>query len=149
VKTLIALSLFTLLLGCGSNQLPTHPVEGTVRFEDGNYPKFGDIEFYNAQHKLNARGKIQRDGSFTVGTFAENDGAIEGKHQIIVLQVSGDHLTRGLSDSIKHDHGLLINSSHFDYRTSGLECDIVPGDNQVKLTVRKYLRQTSDGMPKK
>jgi len=146
---LIALTLLPLLIGCGSNQLPTHPVEGWVRFEDGTYPKFGDIEFYNAQHKLNARGKIQRDGSFTVGTFTENDGAVEGKHQIIVLQVSGDPMTRRLSDSIKHDHGVLIDSSYFDYRTSGLECDIVPGNNQVKLTVRKFLRQTSDGMPKK
>ena len=110
---------------------------------------FGDIEFYNAQHKINARGKIDRDGSFTVGTYTENDGAVEGKHQIITMQVSGDYLTEKLSDSIKHDHGALINASFFDYRTSGLECEIVPGDNQVNLTVEKNPRQTSEGMPKR
>lgn len=144
-----ALLLFPLMWGCGSDQLPTYPVSGTVQFEDGTHPMFGDIEFYNADHKVNARGKINRDGSFSVGTFTDNDGAIEGRHQIITLQIVSDHLTARRSHSIEHDHGALINPSFFDYRTSGLECDIVPGDNQVKLTVRKNPRQTSDGMPKK
>ncbi len=146
---LAAAFLFPLMLGCGSDQLPTYPVSGTIEFPDGTHPMFGDIEFYNSQHKINARGKIQRDGSFTVGTYTDNDGAVEGKHQIIALQVSGNYLTEKLNDSIKHDHGDLINSSFFDYRTSGLECEIVPGDNQVNLTVRKNPRQTSEGMPKR
>ncbi len=146
---LAALLILPLMLGCSSDQLPTHPVIGTIQFSDGTHPMFGDIEFYNSQHKINARGKIERDGSFTVGTYTDNDGAVEGKHQIIALQVSGDYLTEKLSDSIKHDHGDLINSSYFDYRTSGLECEIVQGDNQVNLTVRKNPRQTNEGMPKR
>ena len=110
---------------------------------------FGEIEFYNAKHKINARGKINRDGTFTVGTFTENDGAVEGKHQVITFQVVSSYLTEKRSHSIQHDHGALINPSFFDYRTSGLECEIVSGNNQVKLTVEKNPRQTSDGMPKK
>ncbi len=143
----LVVALLFYCVGCGSDRLPTHPVEGSVRFEDGSKVMFGDIEFYSVDHQLNARGKIGRDGTFTVGTYAKNDGAVAGKHQVIVLQITGDYLTEKLGDQIKHDHGELIDSAFFDYRTSGLECTIVPGRNPVKLTVRKNPRQTDDGLP--
>lgn len=149
ISAIAVLLLFPLILGCSDSSLPTYPVSGTIEFEDGTHPMFGDIEFYNADHKINARGKIARDGTFTVGTFTDGDGAVEGKHQIIALQVAGDYLTEKVRGSIEHDHGALINSIHFDFRTSGLECDIVAGENQVNLTVRKNPRQTSEGMPKR
>lgn len=119
-----------------------------MRFEDGSELMFGDVEFFSVDHRLNARGKIRRDGTFTVGTFAESDGAVAGKHQIVILQVSGSYLTERLSDQIKHDHGDLIDSVYFDYRTSDLECTIVPGVNRVDLIVRKDPQQTDDGLPK-
>ena len=109
---------------------------------------FGDIEFFNAEHRLNARGKISRDGTFQVTTFTDNDGAVAGTHKAIILQVTGNYLTEKLSDDIKHDHGDLVNSAYFDYRTSGLECEIVPGRNAVEFVVKKNPRQTEDGLPK-
>ncbi len=144
----LAILLLPNLAGCNSDQLPTYPVEGTIRFKDGSFPKFGDIEFYSSTHRINARGKINRDGSFTVGTYESNDGAVEGTHEIIVLQVSGTHLTARYHDDIKHDHGALVNKSYFDYRTSGLKCDIKQRTNQVELIVRKNPRQTQEGLPK-
>lgn len=137
------------LVGCHSDRIPTYPVQGTVHFENGSAVMFGDVEFFNKEQRVNARGKINRDGTFTVGTYDEHDGAVAGKHQIMILQVTGDYLTEKLSDQIKHDHGDLIDSSFFDYRTSGLECTIVPGKNQVSLTVKKNPQQTKDGLPKK
>ena len=144
----LAITLLPSLAGCGSDQLPTYPVEGTIRFKDGSFPKFGDIEFYSATHRINARGKINRDGSFTVGTFDPNDGAVEGQHEIIVQQISGTYLTAKYNDEIKHDHGALVNKSYFDYRTSKLKCDINQETNQVELIVSKNPRQTEDGLPK-
>ena len=142
------LLLFSQLVGCGSEQLPVYPVDGTVRFEDGSKVMFGDIEFFNAEHRLNARGKINRDGTFEVGTFTDNDGAVAGTHKVIILQVTGNYLTEKLSDDIKHDHGELVNSAYFDYRTSDLECEIVPGQNPIEFVVKKNPRQTEDGLPK-
>lgn len=142
-----ALLIVSQLTGCGSGELATHPVEGTVRFEDGTWPMFGDVEFFSVEHKLNARGKINRDGSFTVSTYGEDDGAVAGLHQVMVMQLSGGYLTEKLNDRIKHDHGELIAPSFFDYRTSGLECTILPGNNKVELLVRKNPRQTDEGMP--
>lgn len=144
----LAMLVLTCLAGCSSDQLPTYPVEGTVRFKDGSFPKFGDIEFYSGTHRINARGKINRDGSFTVGTYDPNDGAVEGKHKIMILQVSGNHLTAQYNDVIKHDHGALVSTAYFDYRTSDLEYDIKRETNRVELVVRKNPRQTKEGLPK-
>ncbi|MDA7904168.1 hypothetical protein N9B45_00550 [bacterium] len=135
-------------LGCGSNQVPTHTIEGIVQFEDGSPLMFGNIEFYSAEHKLNARGKINRDGTFTVGTYSESDGAVAGEQQIAILQISGNYLTEKLNDQINHDHGHLIDQAHGDYRTSGLAFVVEPGVNRIELTVRKRRQQTSEGMPK-
>ena len=136
------------ILGCGSDQVPTHAIEGIVEFEDGSPLKFGNIEFYSAEHKVNASGKINRDGTFTVGTYSENDGAVAGNQQIAILQISGNYLSEKLNDQINHDHGHLIDQAHGDYRTSGLEFVVEPGVNRIQLTVRKRRQQTSEGMPK-
>lgn len=136
--------------GCGSNQLPTYPVDGQVVFEDQTAPAFGTIEFYNAEHQINARGKIKRDGTFSISTFADSDGAVAGDHKIVIVQHVASYLTAKVTDEINHDHGELVHPDYFDYRTSNLSCTIKPEPvNQVRLTVRKNPSQTEEGMPKK
>ncbi len=135
------------LVGCGDGNLPTYEVIGKVEFDDGTHPKFGDIEFYSHKHKVNARGNIDRDGYFTVSTYEEGDGAVEGLHQIVIMQQVGNYLLANTDQQIKHDHGSLIKPSYFDYRTSGLSCEIVPGEkNPVTLIIEKRPDQTSEGM---
>ena len=138
------LLLATASVGCNSGQLPTYPVQGIVQFEDGSRPMFGDIEFFNEANKINARGKINRDGTFTVTTYTENDGAVAGTHKIIIMQITGDYLTAKISDQIQHDHGDLIHSRYNDYRTSGLECTVSSRENNFELTIRKSKHQTPD-----
>ena len=136
-----------LLSGCSDN-LPTHKVVGTVEFPDGTKPKFGDIEFYSEQLKINAHGEINRDGTFTVSTYEKGDGAVAGPQKIIIMQQVGNYLNAKSQIKVKHDHGSLIDRKHFDYRTSGLNCEIEPGENQVRLIVERLPRQTEEGLPK-
>jgi hypothetical protein len=143
----VILGVLFLFGGCSEGPLPTYSVVGQLQFEDGTVPKFGSIEFYHAQLKINARGKINRDGTFSVGTFRENDGAIEGKHQIIIVQDTGSDVTSRLNVSLKHDHGQLVDPTYRDYKTSDLKFDVRPGENRVQLVVRKHPSQTEDGMP--
>jgi len=141
------LGLLIGLNGC-SRQIPTYAVEGQLEFEDGTKPMFGDIEFYNAEHHINARGKIQRDGSFSVGTYSEQDGAIAGSHQIVIIQNTGDYFSARFANQIKHDHGQLVDPAYRDYRTSDLTCQIAKGVNRIELTLRKHPNQTEDGLPR-
>lgn len=135
-----------LLTGCSGN-LATHPVAGIVEFEDGTRPEFGDIEFYSPVYKINARGKIQKDGTFTLSTYSENDGAVEGYHEVMIMQQVGNYLIGRSGKRIRHDHGSLIDMKYFDYQTSNLSCEIQQGENEVRLVLKKMKRQTEEGMP--
>ena len=142
----IVLFLFV-AVGCGKSQLPTYKVNGQLKFEDGTTPAFGNIEFFNAENKINAHGKINRDGTFTVTTYDKNDGAVAGKHQIVIIQLTGNYLTAKSNQDIQHDHGQLAHPRYVDYRTSGLECTITEGENDVTLVLEKNPNQTEDGLP--
>ena len=135
--------------GCDDGRLPTYPVIGQFKFDDGTVPKFGDVEFYNQAHDINARGKIGRDGTFTVTTFVDGDGAVEGAHQIVLMQNVASPLTAKLDAKINHDHGMLLSTEYFDYRTSDLKCVILKTENRLNLVIRKNKSQTEDGLPKK
>ncbi|MEM7785644.1 MAG: carboxypeptidase regulatory-like domain-containing protein [Planctomycetota bacterium] len=132
------------LLGCNNNPR-TYPVTGKVVYPDGSHPEFGDIEFFNAEAKLNARGRIQKDGTFELGTFDLADGAVEGTHKVIILQRTRNHLTAQLEGEIAHDHGDLMDPKYYDYRTSKLTAKVEPIDqNQIEIQVRKMKKKKQE-----
>ena len=135
--TLPLLILAFCLSGCGGGPIPTYPVNGKVLFEDGTSPQFGTVEFLNDEHQLNARGEIAKDGTFTVSTFQDEDGAVEGTHRIAIIQLTMSPDTAQYSYLINHDHGDVVNPRFHDFRTSGLIREISPGQNQLTLTVSK------------
>lgn len=134
------------LTGCGDDRPKTYPVFGKVVYADGTTPEFGDIEFFNQEHKLNAHGKIQEDGTFKVGTYDIDDGAVAGKHKVIILQRTRNHLSAKIEGRINHDHGDLMDTRYYDYRTSKLEATVEPIErNEITLTVRKMpLKEQND-----
>ena len=129
------------LSGCGGGQLPTYPVNGKVVFEDGTSPQFGTVEFLNDAHQLNARGEIASDGTFSVSTFVDGDGAVEGTHRIAIIQLTTSPQTAQFNHLIEHDHGDVVDPRYHDFRTSGLTCQIQTDDNEVTLNVKKKAGQ--------
>jgi hypothetical protein len=131
--------------GCANNEFRTYPVSGHLEFEDGTAPKFGTIEFFNADRKINARGKIDRDGSFTVGTYQADDGAVEGQHKVIISQPTRDPLTAQIKVEIEHDHGTLVHPDYYDYRTSKLNCQVTAtSENNIRLIIKKHPAETAE-----
>jgi len=106
------------LVGCGGER--AYKVEGKVQFADGSPVMFGTIEFLNRDRKLNARGKIKRDGSFTVTTFKRDDGAVEGKHVVTIQQFATVPLVSNQMVRIDHDHGNLVHEKYRTYSKSDL-----------------------------
>jgi hypothetical protein len=84
----VALSLVS-VVGCGSGQ-KLYPVKGKVQYRDGRDVSVlagGTVAFEPADPempKVSARAKIQQDGSFQMGTYTEDDGAVPGKHRVVV-----------------------------------------------------------------
>jgi hypothetical protein len=82
----LGLILFFLLtvIGCGGRKL--YPVEGKVVFKDGS-PLMGGMVIFepvDKEIKMGARGEIQFDGHFQLGTEQERDGALEGRYKVLV-----------------------------------------------------------------
>ena len=66
--------------GCGSDRLPTAPVEGKVLYQ-GKPLEFGSVIF-QPDVGLPARGTIASDGTFRLSTHGNGDGAVIGRHRV-------------------------------------------------------------------
>lgn len=75
----------TLSTGCGSGRLKTYPAGGKVLLADGTPLAGGKIVFYSVEHGLGAKSRIGEDGTFVLGTFEKDDGAVAGLHQAAVI----------------------------------------------------------------
>ena len=123
-----------LLVGCSSERIPTYAAQGQVVFPDGEPVRTGVLELKSLEHGLNARGQIARDGSFTLGTYAADDGAVAGEHQAIVVQF----LAADSGPDIQHDHGDPVARRFADYTTSPLRFEIQPSsENQLRVQVER------------
>jgi hypothetical protein len=80
-RALVCLVLFG-ASGCGSETF--FPVSGTVTYKDGKPVTAGLVIFEPVSQKTSARGEIQADGSFQLGTHRDDDGALEGEYKVLV-----------------------------------------------------------------
>lgn len=105
-------------------------------FSDGSPVRLGTIELLSQEHKINATGTIQQDGSFVLGTWTPDDGACAGKHIAIVTQlIVNDGMT-------KHqlDHGAPVDPAYASYSTSPLFVVIEAKDmNDIEFKVEKAI----------
>ena len=68
--------------GCQSDQPTIVPVDGVVRI-DGQPLRTGTIRFIPRAGR-SARGQIQSDGSYQLGTFGDGDGARVGMNDVTI-----------------------------------------------------------------
>ena len=128
------------LAGC-SNSGPTMArATGVVRL-DGKPLSSGRVTFWPAAGR-SASGWIEADGSFTLGTFNDADGATIGRHKVTVTaakkQPTGppdfdrDGPPRGWPRS-------PIPARYSNPEASGLEFEIAPGTNRfaIELTAKE------------
>lgn len=132
--SILLMTLISMMPGCGSERPAVVPVRGKVLFSDGKPVKLGTVELYSDEHKLSATGTIRNNGSFLLGTFTTDDGAVPGKHRVIVTQmVINDTMTKHVLD-----HGDPVDPIFGSYITSPLEVTISDsGPNEMTLTVEK------------
>ncbi|MEZ6129778.1 MAG: carboxypeptidase regulatory-like domain-containing protein [Planctomycetaceae bacterium] len=132
MRTLLNFVFLLCVVGCGSDQVATYPVTGRVVFLDGSPVRTGTVELESKQFGTTATGSINQDGTFVLGTYTPNDGAAEGEHNAIVVQMI-------INDgSIRHtvDHGNPVPPSYGDYDTSPLTVSVQPIEqNEIVLTL--------------
>ncbi|MCG8449284.1 MAG: hypothetical protein MI725_06865 [Pirellulales bacterium] len=135
--------VFTFFLACWSGCSQgekVYPVTGRVVFEDGAPADTGIIEFRSVDLGINARAKIQKNGSFQLTTYEEFDGAIAGKHQAIIVQhIVAEVPTpqervaqpeKALKPQVHHAHRIVA-KKYSSYDSTPLEFIVEPTDNNI------------------
>ena len=118
--------------GCGQSGPELAPVIGTVQWKGGGPAT--ELANYNVSTQPvgkgdSATGVVQADGTFTLSTLAENDGAIVGKHKVA--------LGAPMPELDKPVPKPLIPERYGDFEKSGLEIDVKSEPNNVTLEVER------------
>ena len=112
------------LAGCrDKSQLSVASVTGTVTL-DGKPLTQGTVIFTPERGRA-ARGEIGSDGSFTLSTYGESDGASVGTHQVSIIAIEGDEEV-GFESSVEPKW--LIPRRYGAAATSGLEFEVEAGE---------------------
>jgi hypothetical protein len=82
--TTISLATLLVLAGCSDGRLKTAPVKGTVTYNGKPVPQ-GSIMFQPEQGPV-ATANI-KNGSYSLKTYRNDDGAILGKHKVTVISL--------------------------------------------------------------
>ena len=122
------------LPGCGDANRQIYPVSGVVRFPDGKLLRSGSVEFEIIGRKppITATGVISSDGRFVLGTNEIDDGALIGKHRVVV--VSYHNIGNGAERPGRIPKAQL-HPRYSQYRTSGLTWDVKAEENEVVIEV--------------
>jgi hypothetical protein len=113
-----------LLAGCGDGRPKRVPISGQVLI-DGKPLDFGFIQFMPE----NARASdcnLDSNGRFTLSCFGQNDGAVPGKHIVVVS--AGETL----SPTKTRWHAP---KKYADYRTSGLTQEITDANENLTINI--------------
>ena len=114
------------LSGC-SNRPKPYPASGQVIYEDGQPLQGGRIEVRSLEHPVVARGSIDNEGKFSLTTYEADDGAVAGKHEVLIVQ----KFTADVDDMAEHaKHATVIrtlDSKFSRYKTSGLSMNVERG----------------------
>jgi len=128
----LATLLGAFALGCNSGRLKTYEVEGQVVFKDGSPVKVGIVETKALGKSVQATGSINKDGSFRLTTYRENDGAIAGQHRVVVIQMIPVEDIPNYRPSTMG----VVHRKHASYNTSELTMSVEPGGpNKIRLVV--------------
>lgn len=77
-------ALALVFAGCGGGQERTAQVNGKVTYNN-NPVTHGTVTFVPESGGPPATGEIKPDGSFSMTTYSSGDGAVLGKHKVVIV----------------------------------------------------------------
>lgn len=131
IKANLIFAFLAAFLGCGKpdHQLETAAVSGKITL-DGAPLKSGYV-FVTPSRGRMAKGTIQADGSFVLGTYSRADGAIVGTHPVTVNPIPQD-------EGAGSRERVSIPRKYTQSSTSGLTIEVkADEDNEVEFTLSR------------
>jgi len=134
IATLVALAG---LVGCGKQpkRLEVYPVQGKISYA-GKAPAGANVYLHPLADDPNLprpQGVVAPDGTFTVKTYGDDNGAPVGKYKVVVQWykpvIKGDEVDPGKN---------LLPAKYADAKKSDLEVEIIASNNQLPpLTLKR------------
>src|SRR3954454_16236744 len=121
------------LAGCG----PNHPVQGQLVYADTDQPVTElagfDVTFTSEKLGISARGTIQKDGTFQLGTEKDKDGAPPGEYVVTLTQPYRQPDRPYVGDRV-------VDIAYEDPATSDLRAEVKPGKNDFVFKLRRVAK---------
>jgi len=125
--------LFLVFAGCGGNV----GLSGKVYFSDDKSPvPLGTVGLEADSGSHIARGDIQPNGTFVVGSLKSNDGLPPGKYRGSVS--ASKHVGNGIFET-------LIDPKFGNVATSGITIDITKKTRNFNIEVDRYVPSATKG----
>ena len=117
------------LAGCGKPARELAPLTGKVTYA-GKPLRFGAITIEH-EYGQPARSRIGPDGTFSLSTHGEGEGAAVGKRRVRIACFEGQDPARQTNPNTPVSLGrLLIPEKYTSFETSGIVIDVRPGKNE-------------------
>ncbi len=121
--------------GCGPGGPPRYPISGTVEFL-GQPLSLGTVAIHHEDGlSPMAKGEIQSNGQFTLGTLEPGDGAIAGEYTVTVSSMTPGQGTEG--DPDYRPAKPLIPIKYMRLLESPLKVTIEEKENVLSLSLTK------------
>jgi hypothetical protein len=118
--------------GCGT--AGQYPVQGQLVYADKEEPvkELAGFEVIFTSEKLgkSARGTIQKDGTFQLGTVKDNDGAPPGTYVVTLTQPFREPERPYVGDRV-------VDRAYEDPATTDLKAEVKPEKNQFVFKLRR------------
>ena len=121
--------------GCGSGNPETFPASGKVSYKGATLQN-GVVQLVPEGSGNAATGQIQADGTFKLGTFEKDDGALPGKYNISVQVFPPAGEGAGLPGQEFGNKEPPIPRKYMDPNTSKLTYEIKAGENKIELDLK-------------
>jgi len=122
--------IILLCLGCGSGHVR---LQGKVTFEEDGTPlTTGRVCFQ--KDVFMAEGKIDENGTFTMGSFSEKDGLPKGTYKVFVSGATDNQLGPNNEDP---SYRPLIHQKYASFDTTPYTCEVPAPGNRFDFTVQK------------
>lgn len=125
------------LSGCGTDRPRTAPVRGKVTYKGQPVPN-GTVAFIPDGGTC-ATGEIGPDGSYTLTTFRPGDGAILGKHKVVIsaLQDMSDQAVEAWSKLPPP----IIPPKYMNLATTDLQAEVKDGENTINFDLPEEVKK--------
>jgi hypothetical protein len=119
------------LVGCGSNRMKTAVVRDTLTYNGKPVPN-GTISFI-PESGPTATGEIGSDGSYRLTTYRKGDGAVLGKHKVIVVAM--EDMSGKLPEARNPLPPPIVPVKYTSLATTDLRAEVKDQDNTIDFNL--------------